>query len=95
MLTAGWGCARQAGSCPRAERLYGPEEHLTLEALQMEIQEKNEVMLFDVPGHVLRGGIRERCIPANCALRTTCLRITPFPRGSHGRAVGRRPVHPL
>ena len=33
----------KAGSCPRASKTYGEDEHITLEALQMEIQAPNEI----------------------------------------------------
>jgi len=50
----------KAGACPRASKAYRDDEHVTLEALQMEIQAKNEIFVFQVPGRVIKYGIREQ-----------------------------------
>ena len=50
----------KAGSCPRASKTYGEDEHITLEALQMEIQAPNEIFVYPVPGKVIKYGLREQ-----------------------------------
>jgi hypothetical protein len=50
----------KSGSCPRASKQYADDEHITLEALQMEIQSPNEIFVYKVPGRVLKHGLREQ-----------------------------------
>ena len=50
----------KAGSCPRASKTYGEDEHITLEALPMEIQAPNEIFVYPVPGKVIKYGLREQ-----------------------------------
>ena len=49
----------KAGSCPRGSRTYGDDQHITLEVLQSEITKTNAIVIFDVPGKVIKYGIRE------------------------------------
>ena len=50
----------KAGSCPRGEKDYTPQDHITLETLQSEIQQKSDIFIFEVPGRVISGGIAEK-----------------------------------
>lgn len=50
----------KAGSCPRAGKTYKDDEHITLEALQMEIQAPNEIFVYQVPGRVIKYGVCEQ-----------------------------------
>merc|ERR1712232_725060 len=50
----------KAGSMPRGGReLYGDDEQLTLEVLKAELPEKEHICVAQLPGAVLRVGLRE------------------------------------
>merc|ERR1719215_2126684 len=52
-------CALLKGGNVRAGKSYEEHEHLTLEVLQSELEEKKEVVIVPVPGLVLKTGLRE------------------------------------
>jgi hypothetical protein len=52
-------CALLKGGNVRGGRVYGEDEHLTLEILQSELEETKEVVIVPVPGLVLKVGLRE------------------------------------
>merc|ERR1712232_540425 len=52
-------CALLKGGNVRGGRVYGEDEHLTLEILQSELEETKEVVIVPVPGLVLKSGLRE------------------------------------
>eukprot|EP00746_Dinoflagellata_sp_MGD_P023878 gnl/MRDRNA2_/MRDRNA2_156003_c0_seq1.p1 gnl/MRDRNA2_/MRDRNA2_156003_c0~~gnl/MRDRNA2_/MRDRNA2_156003_c0_seq1.p1 ORF type:complete len:491 (+),score=96.46 gnl/MRDRNA2_/MRDRNA2_156003_c0_seq1:203-1474(+) len=58
-------CIIKAGSCPRGMRDYRDDEHPTLEVLKSEIQDHQEIVICTVPGHVLKGGLRETWLAPN------------------------------
>jgi len=58
--TAVDGVIIKAGACPRGSRTYADDEHITLEALQMEIQEHNEIFIYTLPGKAIKYGLREQ-----------------------------------
>eukprot|EP00931_Biecheleriopsis_adriatica_P101805 TRINITY_DN76883_c0_g1_i1.p1 TRINITY_DN76883_c0_g1~~TRINITY_DN76883_c0_g1_i1.p1 ORF type:complete len:615 (-),score=123.84 TRINITY_DN76883_c0_g1_i1:7-1851(-) len=52
-------CALLKGGNVRGGRNYADDEHITLEVLQSELEEKKELVVVAVPGSVLRVGLRE------------------------------------
>eukprot|EP00746_Dinoflagellata_sp_MGD_P084739 gnl/MRDRNA2_/MRDRNA2_33606_c0_seq1.p1 gnl/MRDRNA2_/MRDRNA2_33606_c0~~gnl/MRDRNA2_/MRDRNA2_33606_c0_seq1.p1 ORF type:complete len:374 (-),score=80.22 gnl/MRDRNA2_/MRDRNA2_33606_c0_seq1:97-1152(-) len=58
-------CIFKAGACPRGMKEYKDDDKITLEVLKSEIEGKQEISLFKVPGKVLRVGLRETWINPN------------------------------
>lgn len=58
-------CLIKAGSCPRGMRDYRDDEQPTLEMLMSEIQDFQEIVVCEVPGHVLQGGLKETWLNPN------------------------------
>jgi len=52
-------CAMLKGGNVRGGRDYKDDEHVSLEVLQSELEERKEVVVIPVPGMILRGGLRE------------------------------------